>query len=239
MTGLELKVYVYVLITARFQEPRAGTLTTSVRDLASELGANHSEVARALHRLAEPHGEKNVRYIKYSPGENQHVPSTITVCKYAVPKTRTPDGTPVGTPTRQQPDSDPTATPQHDPSDLGKQAPKNGKEGIEGKEGVNLQDLGDEDAPKEATRFMALLKVWEAATCGAASENDKRAIRTWAGMGYSDDALAEAVKLAIKNKAGGKAAYVTTILRNGPQDEERWMTPDGVDIRTLEKYDNA
>ena len=82
MSGLEAKVYMSCLLSAKSSGPDAGTLLISVRDLASDVGARWVDVSRALYRLSEP----GMNLLEYQPVPTLYDLSTIRVTRYAVDK---------------------------------------------------------------------------------------------------------------------------------------------------------
>lgn len=229
MTGLELKVYIYLLISARFQPPNVGTLTTTARDIASDIGSNRTDVVRVLKKLSEPHGSGNVRYIEYSPGVNQYDITHIRILKYAVPKTETPTLTPTLTADGQHTDSTTdsvlTAYGQHTTPDLGKEASKNGENGFNGENGKNdppTPPEEDDGSPEqlEAGRFRDVVGIWEQVIGAVPSQKTRETLRAWVTVGYSDAAIESALKTAVKNKANAPAQYATSILRSGNADDD-------------------
>ena len=92
-----------------------------------------------------------------------------------------------------------------------------------------------DETPQNAARFIAITKVWERVAGAVPSEATKRTLRAWAEMGYSDTAIASALKRAREAKARSPAAYATAILRSG--DDGEAVTFDGVRVSDLARYD--
>ena len=92
-------------------------------------------------------------------------------------------------------------------------------------------DLTPEDVPQEITQHIKLMQVWESVIGSVPSEASKRTIRSWATMGYSEDAVRKALQASVDNGAHAPAGYATAILRSGPD-----KTGDAEDARLVAKY---
>ena len=62
------------------------------------------------------------------------------------------------------------------------------------------------------------------------SQNDRRVIQGWATFRKSPEAVEDALKAAIDNKARNLAAYATAILDRGPQPQDDYEPFKGVNL---------
>jgi hypothetical protein len=127
MADSEVVIYVALVMLGRIND---GTVSMTLRDLASDLHKSPARISAALKRLAEPHGADNVRYITYEPARNQHDMTRIRILKWRKSAVTVSDTAPV-TATGQQADSKRTASGQHTGSDLPKAGPQEGRRRLE------------------------------------------------------------------------------------------------------------
>ena len=86
-------------------------------------------------------------------------------------------------------------------------------------------DEGETPEQREATRFHAVVGVWESVIGSVPSQVTKRTLRSWVTMGYSDPAIESALKVAVEQGAKSPAQYATSVLRNGVQQKAAAQDP--------------
>ena len=75
MSSHAVKVYIFLLLDARFCGPMKGALSITIRDIATDLKMNRNVVWKALQELSG-------KYIEIEKGKNQYSMSIINITKY-------------------------------------------------------------------------------------------------------------------------------------------------------------
>lgn len=119
--------YMRLYARARYTGNRKGSFSTSIRDLAQEIGIDSKDCWKKLHKLSS--------FIEFKAGKNQYQTSTITIRDFFVPKRNAVGNRPtakrdgVGNRPTPHPTAHPTALP------VSPSTPKSPKTLIRGKKG--------------------------------------------------------------------------------------------------------